>query len=313
MGCGTSIARDTVYLRAGRKAITGEKHQLLEYEGRAGPDAAVGSAAASSDVERIDPRTRPQELPQLAPVPYASAEEVVFPGVGMLVQFWREGGKVMCRADGIVRSRELTTIYYDSYFSFLRFPDTGRGGKVMRTEHLPHLLAKLKGVCAHTNCRLFIPSLISLDLDLPGGFQRQHVVRAITDIHVGQGTLAVLKGGTGVVVGGVGGTSAAGVHERVNVRWASRVDGKKKKISVLPEEIRHVSDLPMQMLRGMKVRRAACPGEADSEDGIVVGPPLDHTDEFDVCVRVAWVNRTRLTKHTYPENDVPVDLLECTV
>ena len=182
------------------------------------------------------------------PLVLIAADEMsmVEPHTKIKVQFKRESGHVVCYANGNVRQPDVRRMHFDEYYSFLRFPDNGRSGKVPRNARLPELLGKLMGVCEGTSCKLQVPDRVPCG-DLPGGFVVGCTVKATDEIQVGGGTVAVLKGGTGTAMNKSG--------DRISVRWHQRLDGKKKKICVLPGEIKWTTDLPAGFLRGHKITR----------------------------------------------------------
>ena len=226
--------------------------------------------------------------------PLIEAQSVELTSEGMRVHISREEGRVVCRVDEEMRSSNVLKMYFDPYWCYLRFPDTGRGGRMRRDKALPTLLGKLKGVVRGTACRAWIPEYISLEQDVPGNLQRQQHVKAVDDIHVGEGTLAVARGTNGTVVGVIlpSGPVLPNVvgsgMPRINVKWERREDGKTKKISVLPEECRLTSDLPGHFLRGSKVLRLEDKEMITPYAGVVVGPSKASFHGDLHHVRVYW-------------------------
>ena len=211
---------------------------------------------------------------------------------GMTVVLSRVNGAVVCTVDDEVRNDNVVRMLYDPYWSFLRFPDTGKGGRIPKDRNLPQILGKLKGVVQGTACRAWIPDSIQLDLDIPAQLQRGQIVKALDDVHVGEGTLAVMRGTHGTVMGVINPTGppipnvvGSGMR-RINVRWDRREDGKTKKISVLEEESRLTSDMPELFLRGSKVLRLEDKDMITPFSGVIIGPPQQ--PQGAPAVRIYW-------------------------
>eukprot|EP01059_Diplonema_ambulator_P006236 TRINITY_DN15994_c0_g1_i1.p1 TRINITY_DN15994_c0_g1~~TRINITY_DN15994_c0_g1_i1.p1 ORF type:complete len:262 (+),score=44.04 TRINITY_DN15994_c0_g1_i1:812-1597(+) len=213
-------------------------------------------------------------------------ERLSVPAVDMDVELYREKGHVVCKVEGL-RRPYVTKMYYDDYWGFLRFPDTGRGGKIKRDAELPAILGRLLGLGIGTDCQIHIPKEVSLDLDIAGGYQRGQRVKAHESIYVGNGILAVGKGGKGTIIGPS--------QDRVNVKWDQRVDGKQKNISVKPAEIRLCNDLPGSFLRGSKVQKTKT-----NEPGVVTGPdPYNQS-----CLLVIWGDDLSAVPQPYPHSEL---------
>eukprot|EP01061_Rhynchopus_euleeides_P009819 TRINITY_DN19128_c0_g4_i1.p2 TRINITY_DN19128_c0_g4~~TRINITY_DN19128_c0_g4_i1.p2 ORF type:complete len:285 (+),score=83.19 TRINITY_DN19128_c0_g4_i1:331-1185(+) len=250
------------------------------------------SAAPVLATEEDEGQKADVKAPQnLVDVPLIETDSVEILSEGMSVVICRKDDKVICKVDSEIRNDDVRKMFYDSYWSFLRFPDTGRGGRVQRDRHLPSILGKVKGVVQGTACKAWIPDQIQLDLDIPNQLQRGQIVRAIDDVHVGEGTLAVMRGTNGTVVGVILPANptpnvVGSDMKRVNVRWDRREDGKTKKISVLDDECRLTSDLPGSLLRGSKVLRLEDKDVVTPFAGVVVGHPQEVKGA--PAVRVYW-------------------------
>eukprot|EP01064_Diplonema_japonicum_P025715 TRINITY_DN37138_c0_g1_i1.p1 TRINITY_DN37138_c0_g1~~TRINITY_DN37138_c0_g1_i1.p1 ORF type:complete len:272 (+),score=36.43 TRINITY_DN37138_c0_g1_i1:32-817(+) len=198
----------------------------------------------------------------MVPVGLTPADSLELPTTDMNVVLQREGTDVVCKVDG-VRRPVVERILYDDYWCFMRFPDVGRGGRIVRNKSLPEILSKVRGIAEGTSCQVYINDHISLELDIPGDYQRGQRVKATENIHISEGELVVPKGSHGTVTGPV--------NQRINVKWDERLDGKQKKISVLPKEVKLSSDLPEGYLRGCKVKKI-CNNTATDLLGVVTGP-----------------------------------------
>eukprot|EP00755_Sulcionema_specki_P021678 Sspe_Gene.13612::Locus_4667_Transcript_1_2_Confidence_0.750_Length_1254::g.13612::m.13612 len=206
---------------------------------------------------------KPQKAP--APPPFAitpvETEVVEFtePGTNHVLRFFVTDGMMQYEVDGKLRCPLLKKLHFDDYFCFLRFPDTGKGGKLARDPAtLPKTLGGLKHLASISSCTATIPNDVHIEMDIPGGFQRNQRVKAAKDIYVTvHDELAVKKMDLGSVVG----PSSDG---RLYVKWDQRRDGKQKRISVLPDEVKLTSDIAGGLLRGQAVFTA---DEATIQEG----------------------------------------------
>eukprot|EP01063_Lacrimia_lanifica_P003950 TRINITY_DN12192_c0_g1_i1.p1 TRINITY_DN12192_c0_g1~~TRINITY_DN12192_c0_g1_i1.p1 ORF type:complete len:313 (+),score=142.17 TRINITY_DN12192_c0_g1_i1:66-1004(+) len=262
----------------------------------------------AADTPAGDADDKPVKGPPKIPITETPCSSITLPAMGDVVVLKKNGNKVEYLVDGKMRCPDVKKMYFDPYWGFLRFPDLGRGGKLLRDAALPPALGQIKGLVKGTDCKLWMPNEISVETDIPLGLQRGQLVKAMEDIFVGEGTLAVQRGTLGRVVGVVESKQPfqknvpGSGQPRINVKWDERVDGKTKKISILPEEGKTVTDLPPGgWLRGARVLRMEEDSVITPDAAIIVGPPRIGNPVKEL-VRVWW-------EKTDKEEDVDIETL----
>lgn len=252
MGCGASAAPATANTQQPQQEGT----KFISVHGNTDGD----------DCEVSSPTSR-HKGPRRVTIPEIQQQRVRFHDQASGKQLFfmvNDDNKLVYEIDGNQRP-PVSRLHYDSYFSFLRFPDTGKGGK-LPPDHVD-ILGGLRVLCARCEPAVLhnIPKDMLIEYDMPGGLRRDMRVFAAQDIIVEAGGMAVKKGDRGTVWG----PSNTDDKLRVNVKWDERKDGKTSRINVYPEEVSIGCDLPGGFLRGQKVR-ATCDIRTDESEEVAI-------------------------------------------